>query len=150
MNTPNEWQNQVRELTGKSVEAFALWGDATQKILGELVDFSAHTAKEGVRLYAELQSSAVEAMKEGQGYWLRRQGALGEIQTDPLAWYQRGLGEGIEASQKAFKLAEENAQAITRSAEQLQATAEQVAREIQQTFVSLGSKVKTLYTPPAN
>lgn len=150
MKTTKDAQELFGQFTGKAVETLALWADANQKILRELVDLSASTAKEGVRLYAELQSSAVEALKEGQGYWLRRQSDLGEWQKDPVAWYQKSLIEGIEETQKAFKLVEDNAQLITRSAERLQATAEQTAREIQQTFATLGSKVKTLYTPSAN
>src|SRR5262245_9184261 len=63
----------LSHFTGRAVEAFSLWADANQKILRELVDLSAITAKEGVRLYAEIQSSAVEAVKEGHSYLLRRQ-----------------------------------------------------------------------------
>ena len=89
-------------------------------------------------------------MKGGQDLLLRWQGELGEIQKDPIAWYQKNLLEGLEAAQAAFKLLEGNAQAITHSAERLQASAEQAGKEIQQTFASLGTKVKTLYTPSAN
>jgi len=150
MKKTQETQEMVGQLTGKAVEALALWADTNHKILRELADLSASTAKEGVRLYAELQSSAVEAMKEGQGYWLRRQSELGEWQKDPFAWYQKSVLDGIEETQKAFKLIEGSAQAVTRSAERLQATAEQTGREIQQTFTTLTAKVKTLYTPSEN
>jgi hypothetical protein len=54
-----------------------------------------------VRLYAEIQSSAVEAVKEGHSYLLRRQGEL-------------------HSTQKTFRLLEGTAQAMTRSAERLQ------------------------------
>jgi len=150
MKTTKEAQELFGQLTGKSVEALALWADANQKVLRELVDLSASAAKEGVQLYAALQSSAVEAVKEGQGYWLRWQSEIGEWQKDPLGWYQKNLLEGVETAQKAFKLLESNAQATTRSAERLQATAEQAAKEIQQTFATLGSRVKTLYSPSEN
>jgi len=150
MKTPKETQELFGQFTGKAVEALAVWADANQKILRELVDLSANTAKEGVRLYAELQSSSVEAVKEGQAYWLRLQSGLGECQKDPFAWYQKCVLEGIEETQKAFKLLEGNAQAVTRSAERLQATTEQTAKEIQQTFATLATKVKTLYTPSEN
>lgn len=145
-----EAQELFGQFTGKAVEALALWADTNQKIIRELVDLSASTAKEGVRLYAELQSSAVEAVKEGQAYWLRRQGAFGEWQKDPFGCYQKSVLEGIEEAQKAFKLVEGNAQAITRAAERLQATAEQANKEVQQTFSTLVTKVKTLYTPSEN
>jgi hypothetical protein len=144
---PQEWFGQF---TGKAVEALAVWADANQKIVRELVDLSAGTAKEGVRLYAELQSSAVEAVKDGQSLLLGRRADWQELQKDPVGWYQKNLLDGIEGAQKAFKLVEGNAQAITQSAERLEALAEQAGKEIQQTFATLGTRVKTLYTPSAN
>jgi hypothetical protein len=141
---PNELFSQA---TGKTVEVFSLWADANQKILRELVDLSASTAKEGVRLYAEMQSSAVEAVKDGQAFLLRRQGEVQEAPKDPLAFYQKNVLDSVEAAQKAFKLFEGNAQAMTRSAERLQVTAEQAGKEIQATFAQLAGKVKSLYSP---
>lgn len=123
----------MSQFTGRAVEAFSLWADANQKILRELVDLSASTAKEGVRLYAEIQSSAVEAVKEGQSYLLGRRGTL----------------ESAESTQKTFKRFEETAAAMTRSAERLQATAEQTGTEIQATFGQLAEKMKSLYAPLA-
>ncbi len=150
MATMKKADEMFGQYTGKAVEALALWADANQKVLRELVDLSASTAKEGVRLYAELQSAAVEAVKGGQDLALRWQSELGEFQKDPVAWYQKNLLEGLETAQQAFKLVEGNAQAITQSAERLQASAEQAGKEIQQTFASLGNKIKTLYTPSVN
>lgn len=150
MKKSSETHEVFGQLAGKAAEALALWTDANQKILREMADLSASTVKEGVRVYAELQSSAVEASKQGQGYWLRRQSEFAEWQKDPFGWYQRSVLDGIDETQKAFKLIEGNAQAITRSAERLQATTEQAARKIQQTFATWASKVKTLYTPSEN
>ena len=150
MATTKKADEMLGQFTGKAVDAVALWADANQKILRELVDLSANTAKEGVRLYAELQSAAVEAVKAGQDFVLRRQVELQDVQKDPVAWYQKSLLDGIDGAQKAFKLLEGNAQAITQSAERLQASAEQAGKEIQQTFASLGTKIKTLYTPSIN
>ncbi len=73
----------MAELTGRTVEAFSLWADANQKVLRELVDLSAGTAREGARLYAEIQSSALEAVKEGQAYLLRRQDAMQDAPRSP-------------------------------------------------------------------
>jgi methyl-accepting chemotaxis protein len=143
-------QELFAQFTGKTVEALSLWADANQKIVRELAELSASAVKEGVQLSAKLQSSALDAVKEGQGYWLRRQSDLAELQKDPFAWYQKSLVEGIQETQKSFKLLEGNAQAITRTAEQLQATAERTAREIQQTFSGLAADVKALHTPAQN
>ncbi|MEX2224276.1 MAG: hypothetical protein WEG40_21025 [Candidatus Rokuibacteriota bacterium] len=127
---PIQANEVLSQLTGRAVEAFSLWADANQRVLRELVELSASTAKEGVRLYAEIQSSAVEAMKEGQSYVLRRQ-------------------EPVESAQRTFKLLEGTAQAATRSAERLQVTAEHTGKEIQATFAQLAGKVQSLYTPLA-
>ena len=48
---------------GKMVETATVWTDANQQMLRELVDFSAATAREGVKLYAELQQKALEALR---------------------------------------------------------------------------------------
>ena len=136
-------------MTGRAVEAFSMVAEANQKILRDLVDLSASTAKEGVRLYAELQSSAVEALKEGQDYLLSRQSEIQEAPRDPFAFYQKGVLHSVEGAQKAFKIIESNAQAMTRSAERLQVTAEQTGKEIQATFAQVAGRVKSLYSPLA-
>lgn len=139
----------VSQMTGRAVEAFSLWADANQKVLRELVDLSASTAKEGVRLYAEMQSSAVEAAKDGQTYLMRRQAEIQETPGDPLGLLQKGVLESAEAGQRAFKVFEGHAQAVGRSAERLQATAELAGKEIQATMAQLVGRVKSLYSPLA-
>ena len=137
------------QMTGTAVEMFTLYADMNQKVLRELVDLSASAAKEGVRLYAELQSSAVEAVKDGQAYALRRQTDLQDPPTDPLAFCQRCMLDSTEGAQRAFKLFEDNAQAVTRSAERLQVSADQAGKEIQATLAHLSDRVKSLYSPLA-
>ena len=146
MTTPIQANEFFSQISAKTVEAFSLWADANQRVLRELVDLSATTAKEGVRLYAEMQSAAVEAVKDGQAFWLRRQHDMQDAPKDPLACYQKNVLESVEGAQKAFKLFEGNAQAMTRSAERLQVTAEQTAKEIQATFAQLASKAKSFYS----
>lgn len=149
MVSPTQSQEVVTKVAGKAVEAFALWADANQKVLRQMVDLSASTAKEGVRLYAEISSSAVEAVKDTQSYLERRQSEWQGVPGDPLSYYQKNLVDSVEGVQKAFKMLEGNAQAITRSAERLQVTAEQAGKEIQATFAELAGKVQSLYSPSA-
>jgi hypothetical protein len=149
MNTTMQGSEMFAQMTGRAVEAFSMFAEANQKIMRDLVDLSASTAKEGVRLYAELSSSAVEALKESQSSLLRRQGELQEASRDPFGVYQKGVLESVEGAQKAFKILETNAQAMTRSAERLQVTAEQTGKEIQATFAQVAGKVKTLSSPLA-
>ncbi|HZP38370.1 MAG TPA: hypothetical protein VFE48_17940 [Methylomirabilota bacterium] len=136
-------------LTGRTVEMFSLWADANQRVLRELVDLSASTAKEGVRLYAEIQSAALEAAKEGHAYLLRRQEAMQDASRDPFGTCQKGALDTVEGAQRALRLLESTAQAMTRSAERLETTAEHAGQEIQATVAQLAGKVKSLYAPAA-
>ena len=108
------------QVSGKTVETMTVWADANQRVLRELAELSAATAKEGVRLYAELQQSGIEALREAQATALRWQSTWQEAPKDPMAWYQRALTDGVEARRSAFRILEGNAQAVTRSAERLQ------------------------------
>ena len=92
MTNPLQVNEPMAELTGRTVEAFSLWADANQKVLRELVDLSAGTAKEGVRLCAEIQSSALEAVKEGQAYLLRRQDVMQGAPRE--RWRRHGAATG--------------------------------------------------------
>jgi beta-N-acetylglucosaminidase len=53
----------LTQWSGKVFETATVWTDANQRVLRELVDFSAATAREGVKLYAELQQKALEALR---------------------------------------------------------------------------------------
>jgi hypothetical protein len=78
---------------------------------------------------------------------LRRQDELPEAPRDPMSFYQKGLPESVESAQRTFKLFEGTAQAMSRSAERLQVTAEHTGKEIQATFTHLAGKAQSLYTP---
>ncbi len=130
--TSTQTGEMLAQMTGTAVEVFTLLADANQKVLRELVDLSAGAAKEGVRLYAELQSSAVEAVKDSQTMLLQRPSEL------PIG------APGVHA---AFRLFEGNTQAMTRSAERLQVSVEQAGQEIQATFSQLSTRMQSLYSP---
>jgi hypothetical protein len=149
MTNPAQVTEFLSQISGKAVEMFSLWADTNQRVVRELVDFSATTAKEGARLYAEVQSAAVEAAKDGQAFLLKRQADLQGAPKDPFACYQQNVLDSVEGAQKAFRLLESNAQAMTRSAERLQVTAEQTAKEIQATFAQFAGKAKSVCSPAA-
>ena len=65
---------------------------------------------------------------------------------DPIQWYQKALVESVDGAQKFFRLLEGNAQAVTRSAERLQASAEQAGKGIQETFEATVTRMKGAYT----
>lgn len=134
------------QFSGKTVEGMTVWAEANQHMLRDLVDLSVGAAKEGVRLYAELQQGAIEAVREGQATALRWQTSGQDGSKDPIQWYQKALVETVDGAQKFFRLLEGNAQAVTRSAERLQASAEQAGKGIQETFEATVTRMKGAYT----
>mgnify|MGYP001614353840 CR=1 FL=1 len=146
IDDPKKAQELFGQLTGKTVEAMTVWADANQRVLREVVELGAATAKEGVRLYAELQQSAIEAMRDSQAAALRWQTAWQNGAKDPVELYQKALVDSVDGAQKAFKLLEGQAQAFTRSAERLQTSAEQAGKGIQETYTTVVSKVKDVYS----
>jgi hypothetical protein len=138
-------QEQMNQFAGKTMETMTLWADVNQRVLREMTELAAGTAKEGVRLYAELQQSGLEALREAQATAMRWQSTWQEAPRDPLAWYQRALTDGVEHTQKWFRILEGNAQAVTRTAERLQTTAEQTGKGIQESFTEAATKMKDVY-----
>jgi hypothetical protein len=145
MHDTKKAQEMFAQGSGKAVDTLTVWADANQRIMKELAELSAATAKEGVRLYAELQQGGLEAMREAQATALRWQTIWQETPRDPMAWYQRALADGVEQTQKWFRLMEGSAQAMTRTAERLQTTAEQTGRGIQDSFSEAVTKMKEVY-----
>lgn len=133
------------QLAGKTVEAMAVWAETNQRVVRELIDLGAGGAKEGVRLSSELVRSSLDAMRESQAAALRWQETWFDAAKDPALWYQKAVAEGIASAQQAFRRVEDNAQAMTRSAERLQATAEQAGKGIQESVAGAVSKMKDVY-----
>jgi len=145
MHDVKKAQEMFTEGSGRAVETMTVWAEANQRVLRELAELSAATAKEGVRLYAELQQAGIEVVRDVQASALRWQTSLQDAPRDPLAWYQRALTETVEGAQKWFRMLEGNAQAVTRTAERLQTTAEQTGKGIQESFSEAVSKMREVY-----
>ena len=133
------------QVSGKAVDTFGVWAEANQRVLRELVDLSVGAAKEGVRLYAELQQGAVEAVRDSQATAMKWQGTWQEGAKDPMEWLQKTLVGSVDGAQKFFRLLEGNAQAVTRSAERMQASAEQAGKGFQETFETTIARMKDTY-----
>jgi len=145
MHDVKKAQEMLTQGSGRAVETMTVWADANQRVLRELAELSAATAKEGVRLYSELQQAGIEAVRDAQATAMSWQSAWQEAPRDPLAWYQRALTDSVENAQKWFRILEGNAQAVTRTAERLQTTAEQTGKSIQESFSEAVTKMKEVY-----
>jgi hypothetical protein len=133
------------QLAGKMVETMTVWADANQRVLRELVELSTATAKEGVRLCGELQQGAIETLRSTQSAAARWQGAWSDGAKDPAQLYQKALLSGVDGVERAVKLMEGHAQAITRSAERIQTSAEQAGKGIQETYATVVEKMKAYF-----
>ena len=134
------------QFAGKAAETMALWADANQRVMSQLVELSAGAAKESARLYAEVQQTTVEVLRDTQATVLRWQTLWPEALKDPARFYQQTLVESVDGAQKAFRLVEGNAQAMARAAERWQASAEQVGKGIQETMKATVGKMKDVYS----
>jgi len=146
MDDRTKAQELLGQLTGKAVETMTVWVDANQRVLRDLVEFSTATAKEGVRLYAELQQGTIEVLRDSQAAAGRCQGSWSEGAKDPVQAYQKALIDTVDSVEKAFKLLEGHAQALTRSAERVQASAEQAGKGIQETCTTVITRMKDVYS----
>lgn len=145
MDDQKKAQEMFGQLTGKVVETMTVWADTNQRVLRELVELSTATAKEGVKLCGELQQGAIETLRSSRAAAARWQGEWSDGAKDPAQLYQKALMTGVDGVEKAFKLMEGQAQAITRSAERLQTSADQVGKGIQETYTALVEKMKDVY-----
>jgi hypothetical protein len=145
MDEQKKAEEMFGQLAGKMVETMTVWADANQRVLRELVELSTATAKEGVRLCGELQQGAIETLKSSQSAATRWQTAWSDGVKDPAQLYQKALLTGVDGVEKAVRLMEGHAQAITRSAERIQTSAEQAGKGIQETYAAVVEKMKGVY-----
>ena len=134
------------QVSGKTMETMTVWAEANQRMLQEMVDLSVGAAKESVRLYTELQQGAIEAVRDGQAAAMKWQASWQDAPKDPVEWYQKAVAETVDGTQKLFRLLESNAHAMTRSAERLQASAEQAGKSLQDTFEATVTRMKDAYS----
>ena len=133
------------QFTRKTLEAISLWSETNMQVLRQLMDCSASTAREGLSLFTELQTSVFEAAKHGQSYMLQRLSELPEAPKHPLGYYQKSLTTGIDTAEQVYKLQLGNAQVLLRSAEQVGLVAQQASQRIQESYKELADRLRGLY-----
>jgi len=146
MQDTTKAQELFGQLAGKTIDTLTVWAEANQRILRDLVDLGTGAAKEGVRVYAELSRSAVDALRESQAGAFRWPSTWKDAGSDPAAWYHKAMAEGVQCAQQAARRAEENVQVLTQSAERLQASTEQAGRSIQESLAGATAKLRDICT----
>lgn len=145
MQDTTKAQELVNQFAGKTIETMAVWAETNQRLMRELFELSASTAQEGIKLYSELSRNAIDAIRAGQASTLRWQASWKDAASDPAAWYEKTVNEGVQYAQETFRRAEQNAQTLSQTAERLQATAEQAGKGLQESLAGAVSKLKTVY-----
>ena len=132
------------EMQGKALEAFSVLADMNHRVLQGLVGLSAAAAKEGLRNYADLHTATATEVARAPQAPVGPE-AFEMLRHNPFAWYQKSLLTLVEGTQKSFHLVEANAQVVTRTAERVQASAEQAGQEIQETLATSVNRLKEIY-----
>ena len=129
------------QFTRKTLEAISLWGETNMQVLRQLLDCSASTAREGLNLSTELQTSVFEAAKQGQSYMLQRLSELPDAPKQPMDYYQKSLMAYVDTAEQVYKLQLGNAQVLLRSAEQVGIVTQQASKRIQESYKELADKL---------
>ncbi len=79
--------SRMRAITLETVRALA---QTNQRVLGELIELSSSAGKASLRVYAELQSAAIEAGETATVATLGSWKSMGERRLDPFAWGKPG------------------------------------------------------------
>jgi hypothetical protein len=131
----------TQERTARDFEqSTMLAGDAaigvTQRVIGDVTEWSIGAAKENARLMAEMQMTAVDAFRESQAAVLRWQTLWPQALTDPLHAYQRAFVETFDATQRTLALMGTNARVVVQSIDRLQVVAMDAGRRLRETLTS--------------
>jgi len=114
-------------------EAAAVSLGVTQRLIGSLTELSIVAAKENARLAAELQTAALDALRDSQSAAFRWHPAWSEA-LDPMRFYQRGLAETLESAERALTLMGTSARLVVQAADRMQSAATETGRRIRETL----------------
>jgi hypothetical protein len=131
--------------TSRAIEAWRLCTDAHLQVALQMTNFAVNTAKEGMSLYAELQTANIEALQESHTYVMHRLRELPEAMKNPRETLHQNVQELSACAEKVSKLLQNNVQATLRSNEQAWLTARQTSHGIKDTYTQLYDKLTALY-----
>jgi hypothetical protein len=134
----------IAELQSKTLDAVEAYAQASQRVLGQMIDLSSAAARETVRVYAELQSAALDAARTAPGPVMPSTSPSDVVQ-DPFKAYREGMAAMTAAPQRLAKFVEGNAQIVTQGVQRFQASAEHSAREIREAVTGYFDRLGEIY-----
>jgi len=82
------------QVTNRGTESVTAWLDANQRMWRDAVQLSTETTRENLRLWWELQSSAMELWTAPIAGWV-------EVQKEAATWYEKAVRDGMDSLQRA-------------------------------------------------
>jgi hypothetical protein len=134
----------LNEIGAKTLDAVSALAEANQRVVGMLIELSSSAASDRLRAMGELGAVAVETARANLAPTTPRE-AFEEFRRDPVAWYRESFRSALGNTQQVFRLIETNAQIASRTAERLQASAEQTGKEIESAVSACASKLREIY-----
>jgi hypothetical protein len=134
----------LNDLGARTLDALSAFAEANQRVVGQLIELSSSTAAERLRTLGEMQSAAVEAVRDSMPADTVRE-AFEQLRQDPMGWYRKQFLAAVDGAQRALKLAETNAHIVARSAERLQGSADRGSKEIQDAVSAYVSRMREVY-----
>ena len=133
--------------TKRSWETWNVYADANLTMTKQLMDFTANTTKEGISLYAELQTANLETLQESQTYFTKCVSDLPKDIKNPTDTFKTNMDQFAMSAEKVNKLLQNNTQAVLRSTEQYWLTVQKTGTSLKDTCMQWQEKLTTLFAP---
>ncbi len=82
------------QATSRGMETVTAWLDANRRMWLDSIQLSTETTRQNVRLWCQLQSSAIELWTASMAGWA-------EAQREAAIWYEKAVRDGMEGLQRA-------------------------------------------------
>ena len=129
----------------RALEAWHLYTDANLQVALKMTNFAVNAAKEGIGLYAELQTANIEALQESQTAAMNRLREMPDDMKNPREMVQKNIRELSASAERGSRLLQTYVHAALRSNEQYWLTTQSTGNGIKDTYTQLYNKLAALY-----
>jgi hypothetical protein len=134
--------DRIQSNSNRAFDTVNLWAEVGQKVTQQLLELSAASAKDGLKLVTEIQAANIDAVRDNVAFASTPKGSVEDWQRNPGDWYRTSVLSGIEQAQKSFRVLEGNAQALTRYAESLSSTATEATSKLQEAYETVAERFR--------
>ena len=113
-------------------------------MFGQIIDLSSAAARETMRVYAELQSAAIDAARTAPGL-TALPATPADLAQDPFKVYREATAAMNAGPQQLAKFFEGNAEIMTKGVQRFQTSAERSAREIGEAVTAYFDRLGEIY-----